>query len=211
MGVCSNNNTMSTTIPTVKMLIDELVRHPPGPITEGRDRVLDYLREAWDDFEGAHDEKMEAYKLQPDRVENLRWYPPVLSFGIVRHGSTALGSIYGEVQGWDANLDTLWAASSVGRKRQVSPADKRLDTLKLARKVAALIKNHRESPMLRWISDDLVRVNIAVVIPKTIKQTTVGRRYRFAGDLAAVLQPLGWSRAPGKAAHTYARTRPPSD
>jgi hypothetical protein len=160
---------------------------------------------------------MATYKLQPDRVEELFWAPPIISFRIKRHPKAQYGSVWAELWQWDVNLDTLEATNSHVGKRASGPLSERLDTKKLAQEITAIIKRRKKAtPKLHWATDHLVRVNINAVIPElgSCKQTLVGRRSRFACDLATALLPLGWRPAQGKAPHTYERiplvNEPPS-
>jgi hypothetical protein len=210
-------STISATATPVQQLAAALAGHPPGSITEDRDKIIGLLRNAWDYFEGSGDTAMAAYKLQPDRVEELCWAPSVISFQIKRHPKMQYGSMWAELWQWHVNLETLEATNSYVKNCAGRPADERLDTKALAQEITALIKHRKKAtPKLHWTTDVLVRVNINAVIPESgsCKQTLVGRRSRFARDLAAALLPLGWRPAQGKAPHTYERiplvNEPPS-
>ena len=91
----------------------------PGPLTDVS-RVEELLSPCWDDFTGSSTTSMTAHKL--DRIEDLRWDPPNLSFIVERHGAiVGGGSSRAEKQGWTANLVTLTATASPCGHRQKKP------------------------------------------------------------------------------------------
>ena len=91
---------------TIKELTALLQDIPSGPLkSETRAQVLDMLSDCWAEFDGSADSKMESYKIERDGgAKDLGWEPPVLTFVIVRHGGTVLGSTRGEKQHWSVNL-----------------------------------------------------------------------------------------------------------
>ena len=70
------------------------------PVT---DALVGLLQGCWHELDGSGDTKMNAGKL--DRIEQVRWEPPVLSFVIERHGALAFRSIYAELHQWEVDLD----------------------------------------------------------------------------------------------------------
>ena len=194
---------MKTTLPKggpVEELRRLLRTLASGPV-RSRDEVSALLAAAWGCFPGSAETSMEPWKVQ--RAENLRWEPPVLSFEIERHGGTVCGSTRAEIQRWEVNLETLRACYYSAGRRQLHPADKSLDTKRLASEVADQIGRCGKVKYLQWLSESRVRVLVGVLIPATNRQTTAGRRKRFATQLQELLQACGWRRALGTAPHTY--------
>ena len=106
---------------TIKELAALLRNTPSGSVQgEKLTEVVNTLQECWHEFEGSTDNKMAAYKLE--RVENMTWHPPVLSFDIERHGAMARGSTRAEIQQWELDLEKKTANCSVIGKRQLTSA-----------------------------------------------------------------------------------------
>jgi hypothetical protein len=72
--------------------------------------------------------------------------------------------------------------------------DARLDVKRLADETAAMVVSGCESPRLRWVNPNRVRILISDVIPTTNKQTTTSRRKRFVAALEPMLDSQGWQR-----------------
>src|SRR5947208_12462125 len=58
------------------------------PVT---DALVRLLQGCWHNLQGSGETRMAAWKLE--RIEQVRWDPPVLSFVVERHGAAVLGSI----------------------------------------------------------------------------------------------------------------------
>ena len=76
-------------------LEEYLDRQPPGAVTEP-DELVGLLSASWDRFDGSGEAAMAHYKL--DRMKNVRWDPPTLTFEVERHGAVAMGSSRAERQ-----------------------------------------------------------------------------------------------------------------
>lgn len=159
-----------------------------GPLDEAMAPViLDLLRRLWpDDVETA----MTANKLS--RWEQPTWSPPTLNFDIERHGATVMGSSRAEVQRWAIDVDNETVHFAHTRRRQLGALAPRLDVNSLAKRCAALIIHHMADSWLKWSSANEVKVDIALIIPETNKQTTIDRRKRFRKALADELVGTGW-------------------
>lgn len=166
-----------------------------GPIpTSGLADIRLALSECWQELE------TDGGGMKPDKVgrwENVRWVPPELSFDIVRHGGmVAGGSGRGEIQNWQVNLVTRTAVYSQTGYRQIYPMDARFDAKSAAAEIAELVCLKGDDRRLRWRADGSVAINTGLVVPETNKQTTLGRRKRFASELKALLTAKGWVHQP---------------
>ena len=98
---------------------------PPGHVQEVDkvDEVAALLAGCWQFFSGARAERIHAGKLQ--RMEDLQWDPPVLSFTIERHGGMGMGSTRAELRSWRLDLNRRIALCELSRSyRQVlQPAE----------------------------------------------------------------------------------------
>ena len=71
-------------------LLEYLQSLQPGRVPNTTE-LEKHLAASWSEFDGSEAEGMAAYKLD-DRIEDIEWDAPILSFIIVRHGATVLGS-----------------------------------------------------------------------------------------------------------------------
>lgn len=177
-----------------KVIRDRLADECPGSIPPEHVRDIEtLLADCWDRLSGARREGMRGYKLV-GRTEDMSWQPPVLTFGLERHGALVNGSTRAEVQMWRVDLTQGTADLAATRSRQKLPMDARLNVKPLAAEIAALIGDGRADPRLKWRGADQVRVVLGEVIPTTIRRTTSNRRKRFAAELERLLAPVGWRR-----------------
>jgi hypothetical protein len=72
-------------------------------------------------------------------MEDLEWSPPILTFIIVRHGATALGSSRAEKQLWILDIDAMTAEPHRSGYRQIYPKASPWDAKPVAEKLAKLI------------------------------------------------------------------------
>src|SRR5262245_10155191 len=158
-------------------------------------RLETLLAACWEEFAGSRAEGMTGDKLY-DRMENVHWEPPILTFVIERHGGTVHGSSRAEIQGWTLNVDTRTASSYNAGHRQVQPMEARLDIRPLAEEVVQLVIGHQEDERLRWNTDGSVRIQIGKILPtgSAVKQTLNGRRRRFRQRVDELLSNAGWQK-----------------
>jgi hypothetical protein len=180
-------------------LRNQLASTMPGKVPDREmDDIVRILKRHWDDLTGSDDGGMEAGKLTDRRgkvrAEEVQWNPPILNFRIERHGARVLGSTRGELQTWEINLTQGTATITALGYRQLEPMDARLDVKRLADETAAMVVSGCESPRLKWVNPNRVRVLTADVIPTTNKQTTTSRRKRFVAALEPILDSQGWQR-----------------
>jgi hypothetical protein len=165
---------------------------PNGPVPgDQQAEVKELLINAWKWLEGRDEQSTDAGKL--DRVENLQWQSPILTFVLERHGATVLGSISAALHRWEVNLDTSQAVIVEHRERQLKPKDRQLDVQAIAEEVIDAIINHQERPWLKWRAANQVQVEIGRLIQETNAQTTSARRKRFRKVLADRLAHEGWT------------------
>lgn len=116
-----------------------------GEITNATE-VERLLAVAWDDLL-RDDGGMESYKLF-NRMEDVTWTPPLLTFRIERHGATVMGSSRAEMQAWTIDVEKGTACCEAKGYRQLSPRQRPLDVKPLAAEVAGLILEHVEDASL---------------------------------------------------------------
>ena len=137
---------------------------------------------------------MEAFKL--DRVENLEWKAPILTFEIERHGATVMGSGRGDIQAWSIDFENRAAQHRITGRRQLRPMAKGLKVEPIVEQVCDKIKNgvtagHSEG--IQWQSEDKVKVKPASFIPNDgPNQTIAGRRKRFRAAISVAMTGMGW-------------------
>src|ERR1700682_1299721 len=102
---------------SLQKLRELLAKGPSGLVpADSRDQLVELLKSCWTEFEGGDESRMEVYKL--DRIEDIYWCSPLLSFIIERHGGVVQGSTQAERQRWDINIQELVAKKYiVGSKR----------------------------------------------------------------------------------------------
>ena len=128
------------------------------------------------------------------RVENAEWTPPILTFSIERHGRTVQTSKRADVHTYAVDLDACVAQIIQKSWRQVVAMARPLDVQPLARSVASsIIAGNDEDDRITFLRTGGVRVNVSCAVPRTVKQTTAGRRKRFRQALRDILAPVGWS------------------
>ena len=162
-----------------------------GPVDDPRD-LEPLLVSEWGRFRGSGSGGMCASKLK-NRMENVVWKPPVLTFTIERHGAAFNGSTRAELQDWSVDVSNETASFDSTRKRQLIPAAKRLDVAPIAEKIADAIVNDRESESLKRYSNGSVKVLIGTLIDGSNQQTIATRRKRFRTALDALLSTKGWT------------------
>ena len=91
-------------------LRDYLNAHRHDPMSD-QEELVRLLAQVWPSLAGASDEAMAGWKL--DRMEDVSWEPPLLSFRIERHGGTRLGSTRASMQIWTIDLDAGTATCKV--------------------------------------------------------------------------------------------------
>lgn len=167
----------------------------PGPLDD-EERVETLLVDAWDELDGSADGGMESYKLR-GRMESLTWNPPILSFQIERHGGTANGSVYAEMQQWEiecekgiANYDKFKS-----HRRQVAAKSSPLKVEPIAKEIGNIIRCGKTDDRLKWLSSSEAKVLISEIIPNNCcQQTLSGRRKRFYAALQREVAAAGWSK-----------------
>jgi hypothetical protein len=170
---------------------------PAGPVSEDHeDAVVSALERAWAELDGGGQTSMVADKLG-GRMEELKWQPPILSFGIERHGGTVMGSTRAELHGWDVDVEAGTATVGGGRFRQLRPNAPAFKAEPIAAELAAAMAAGQPHPALEWKGESRARVLYNKIPPLADgpKQTLEGRRRRFREALARAITPYGWGPA----------------
>ena len=152
------------------------------------------LKDCWDQLEGGDAEGMQSHKL--NRIEEVSWEPPRLSFIIERHGGTVLGSTRAELHRWTVDVEAKSARCMPESYRQLKPNAKRWDHVSAVQDIVNLIEEHQTDTRLKWNDDGSVRVIIGEILPDENgpKQTLAGRRKRFRTLLDQKLGEQGWRK-----------------
>jgi hypothetical protein len=192
-------DTSQKVLPSIQALSDELSKTPKGAIPEAaRDEIITLLAHCWRDLQGAGETSMEDWKL--NRLEDLSWNPPLLSFTIERHGGTVLGSTRAELHKWTVNVTLGSASCTRGRYRQLVPTAPRLDVKPIAARVCDSVQQGPASNcelvkqgIVVWHGGDHILIKHGVLIPNDGYQRTIsGRRRKFCNELTNMMKPLGW-------------------
>src|SRR5215211_5184538 len=154
--------------PLRKLLADAA----PGTLAENTHAALtEELERVWDALPGATKTAMAARKLK-GRAYDWSLNPPFLSFFIVRHGGTVLGSTRGSIQKWSIDLDAGTATWHPAGFRQLTPMSPRFDHKAAARRIAdALAAGPNSSPGLegvRWKGPDTVTITLNKFFPTDV-------------------------------------------
>ena len=174
---------------------------PPGPIHETA-KLERVLAEHWSEFTG-DDGGMDGYKLL-NRMENVIWNPPTLTFQIERHGGTVMGSTRADLQEWTVDLEAMTAECEVIGYRQLWSRAPVFKAKPVAERVAGLIITGKKDDYLKWNGPDEVRVVVGKFLAEgsAVKQTLAGRRKRFRQELKAFMRGTGWEEV---SAHRWCR------
>lgn len=178
-------------------MTNELQHHcaalSPGPVADIP--ILEsLLAAAWGELSG-DDGGMEGYKLL-NRMENVSWEPPYLSFRIERHGGTVLGSTRAEIQHWTVDVEAKTAALVKSGRRQLRPPSKPYPMEAVVAEVIRAIREGKTDDRIRWDGPDKVKLKTGEVFPNgsAFRMTLAARRKAFRSLVAAVLIREGWER-----------------
>ena len=174
-------------------------------------RLVEMLKDSWSHLEGSGAEGMRVQKL--DRIEGLRWDPPLLRFTLERHGGTAMGSTRAELHEWMVNIDEGTAVCARLGFRQLERIAKALKVAPVVKELVQLIDEGSEDQRLKWSGD---RQRVTVSLRKAIdtaevqhgafseyKQPKQGRSKRLGEALRAELEQRGWRSLSGHRPKTY--------
>jgi hypothetical protein len=165
----------------------------PRGAVQVSDELVDLLGNCWEQFEGHDAERMDDSKLE--RMEEVQWDAPVMSFTIERHGGTVMGSSRADLHRWVVNLDEMTACCIDDGYRQIIPRQPPLKIEPIVDGLVQQILSHQEGDGIRWNKDGSVRVVLSKVLPDSsgYKRTLEGRRKRLAKALVERLAANGWS------------------
>lgn len=166
---------------------------PEGPVADCI-QLAQLLGPCWHELDGGKAERMEGKKLH-QRMENIHWSPPLLSFTIERHPGFNYGRSRADLHEWQVDVGRRTAECTTGRYRQVRPMSPRLDVMSIANEIVALIVSGQQDPRLKWYREGHARVLIGKILPddSAVKETLQARRKRFRTAVAKLLKELGWT------------------
>jgi hypothetical protein len=180
---------LSASVNHIKQYLDD----PKSDYAEDSTKLAEILAMHWDEFHGYDENGMEGYKLL-QRMENVSWSPPLLEFMIERHGAVVQGSSRAELHHWVVNFDTMTASIIEINQRQLIPAAASIDVKPIAKKLAADLLKHKNNEVLKWKSDNEVKVEFSKIFKSDSgnKQTVAGRRKRCRNELEKIVEDHGW-------------------
>jgi len=188
-----------------------MLKIPKGKVDASHaasNKIASELSCVWSSFDAADDGGLSPEKLH-GRMEEIEWNPPILTFKIERHGGTAKGSVYAELQNWVVNIEEHTVKWTDGGQRIVGERKPRLDVGPLVAEVAKLIAKGSKDDRLIWKQNgQQVQIRIGGVIPGDgiAKATLTGRRNRFSKRLEEILDESGWRKVSGPH-HTYEKKK----
>ena len=169
---------------------------PPGEL-EVTSRLIELLGAYWYQLPDSTFEGMTKGKLQ--RMEDVKWDPPKLSFSIERHGGTMMGSTRAYLHRWVVDAESWTAECNPQHSyRQLEERDSPLRVGKIVDEILQLVASEKDDERLKWSADrSRVRVLVTSFITGRYQQTQSGRRRRFREALEKRLGEMGWSIVPG--------------
>lgn len=192
---------------SLQALRDHLSALAPGPIGVPSATLVSLLVQTWDGLRGSDAESTAANKL--DRIEEVEWSPPRLTFQLERHGATVNGSSRAHLHDWTVDVEAATATCKTGKHRQLHPPSRPLKVDPLVDVVLQAVSEGKEHEYVEWQGPDRFTVRIGNVIPDTgFQQTVTGRRKRFRVSLEPRLQASGWRLVTGTRPNTYERMAP---
>lgn len=141
---------------------EALLQYLTGGGTD-RSTIEKLLAASWDGLNG-DDGGMAGYKLL-NRMENVSWRRPVLSFSIERHGGTVMGSTRAELQHWEVDVEKQTATIVKVGHRQLSPMAERVYIKPLAGELLDAIRSGKKDERLAWIGKDEVILRTSDIFP----------------------------------------------
>lgn len=180
---------MSVSVEHIKQYLDD----PKSDYSQDSTKLAEMLAAHWEEFGGSDENSMEGYKLF-QRMEYVSWSPPLLEFVIERHGSVVKGSTRAELHHWQVNLDSMTASIIKRSQRQLIPTAASIDVKPIAKNLATDLLKLKNSEILKWKSDNEVKVEFAKIFKSDSgnKQTVAGRRKRCRGELEKIVEDHGW-------------------
>ncbi len=178
------------TNPHFQNLAKSLLEAPEGVISDTKE-IESLLSQAWDEI-GSREGGMQGYKLH-DRMEEVEWHPPQLTFWIERHGGMQYGSTRAQMQQWCVDFENQTFDLCGHTHRQKVTQSKRFYAKDWAQKIYdAIQQRDRTSPYLAWKDDETVQVLVTKIIPtgNEFKETLIGRRKRFREELLKLMQAV---------------------
>ncbi|WP_009962587.1 hypothetical protein [Verrucomicrobium spinosum] len=175
--------------PSINCLSETLAKVSPGKVESSE--VISLLGDAWFHFGGSDEGAMRGDKVLPDRLENLEWHPPILSFIIERHARLMNGSTRADLQYWEVNTEIVAAKIVKMGNRQKHAQAKRWDHKPLALELANKIRNGQDDDRLRWKKNGTVTINRECV-PDGAKQTLDSRCKRLNNAIGELLNDPEW-------------------
>jgi len=184
----------------IERLREFLSTREPGKIKDEETigRISSLVADSWEEFSVDGDDGGMKPDKAWDRLEEVKWEPPLLFFKIERHGAASLGSSRAEMQGWTVDVDDGSAGFSTAGYRQMSPREPNLDVGPIVKGLRECILAGGDDSRLTWMGEDRndVRVLMGVILPEgsAVKQTLAGRRKRLGNLLTALLASDGWRK-----------------
>lgn len=164
--------------------------------------LIPLLRNVWGEINNNDTTGLDARRL--DRIVNVRWHSPNLTFEIERHGQTMLGSTMADVHTWEVNTEEAGANLVGSRVRRVMAQDEPFKPVLVVQELKDSIVKGRKDFRLEYknAQKTLVKILVGKVVTASNKQTLVGRRKRFRAEMQKQMAEIGWKE---KSVHLYER------
>jgi hypothetical protein len=179
----------------MKDLIRLVAHTPPGRIRDTS--VLErLLEEYWTQLDGSATSGMCGWRLV-ERMENVFWRPPVLSFSIERH--RVCGAAQALVQHWKVDFHRNTASITQTENRTLTPVSPSDSVEALGQSMAQAILTGTDDHRLQREADGTVCMLATWVIPSesNFSRTIGTRRRRLCKHIADTLAPYGWEKVGG--------------
>jgi len=174
----------------VNELIRYLTRTAPGLLADTA-ALEELLAESWSQLDGSSASGMVGCKLL-NRMEDVHWRPPCLSFAIERH--IVRGTNRTVLEHWLVDLHCNTATVTTTEERILHPLSLRLSVEEAAEEIAQAILDGSKDDRIRWENDGTACVVASWMFPKDclFVHTLGTRRRKLFKCVSAVLAEHGW-------------------
>lgn len=180
----------------MEQLLEYLATTPKGTVAV-TDELAPLLAACWDGLAGSRATGVAAADL-PERIHNVYWHPPLLSFKLVPNTPPDRDAPHAPLPRWEADLNrrTVTRARPPTPPPSSAPPKSKFNMPTLADTITRLVIEHRPDSRLRWYDDGCVRVAVGTIFPEGggFKQTVSNRRRKFRLALEEKLTAAGWRK-----------------
>jgi hypothetical protein len=151
------------------------------------------LADSWAHLDGSSASHMTGKKLW-NRMENVHWQPPILSFAVERHVAPA--SSQAVLQHWMVDFHNNTAAITKTEERTLHRLSLRVSVEEAGDEIARAIIEGSNDDRLEWDEDGTACVVASWVVPKesAFWHTLGTRRMKLSNYIGHVLADHGWKK-----------------